>query len=179
MKDKIHFEIINIQNNLNEIIIMLNYRDSMERYEELQMRYPQFHFLERRLLETIIIKTSALIESEGRTKFNVLKPLNRILSEKSFKDKHAEVRAIEVKLKSKMNEALTEMLFYVRDKYLAHNDLNSREGVDNVVPNEIRKYVEELLHLINKVCEVIELPTSRLVKHDNNSMDTIFEKLKN
>lgn len=179
MTDKIHFEIINIQNNLNEIIIMLNFRDSIERYVELQRLYPQFHFLERRLLENIIIRTSALIENNGRTKFNILKPINRILSENNFKTKHTQIREIEAKIKMKMIEPITEMLFYVRDKYLAHNDLNNREGVDNVVPNEIRSYVEELLKLINQLCEVVDVPTSRLVKHANNSMDNIFEKLKN
>lgn len=178
MTDKIHFEIINIQNNLNEIIIMLNYWDSIERYAELQRLYPQFYFLKRRLVENIIIRTSALIENNSRTKFNVLKPINRILSENNFKTKHTQVKEIEAKIKLKMNEPVAEMLFYVRDKYLAHNDLNSRHSVDGIASHEIRSFVEELLKLINQVCEVIDVPASRLVKHANNSMDNIFEKLK-
>ena len=62
---------------------MLNYRDSIERYKDLQVRYPQFYFIERQLLENIIIRISAIIENGDRTNFNVLKPINRILSDKN------------------------------------------------------------------------------------------------
>jgi hypothetical protein len=178
MNEKIHFELGNIQNNLLEVIIMLNYRDSIERYVEMTEHYPQFHFIERRLIENIILRISSLIEDGSRANFNVLKPINRILSEKNFKDKHKEIRLLEVEIKNKISEPISQKFFYIRDKYLAHNDLNKRESVDGIIPNEIRKYAEELLRLINKVCETMVFPTASLMKYDGHSLDTIFEKLK-
>lgn len=62
--EKIKFEINNLQTRLLEVILAIEFKDSILRQSQIKAFYPQLDFIERALLENLIIKTATLIKME-------------------------------------------------------------------------------------------------------------------
>ncbi|GAB4092813.1 AbiU2 domain-containing protein [Flaviaesturariibacter terrae] len=177
---QIEEQISNLQTSLTETLIAIDYRFSILAEKQLAKRFKPLAFIYRLLDEYAILKVAVLIDIDDR--FHIQKPYLKLLSDPVL-NRTLTANQIEA-IKAQNNELTTivssefaKRLTKVRNKYIAHNDLLTRQS-SVIDMKEINEFVVSIIKVLNTTCNELGLPTIPKASIKANSLDDMLQALK-
>ena len=178
--EEIKTQVSNLQVSLTEVQLALEYQSEISLEAELMLKYKSLLFITRIIIEYVIPKTAILIDK--KEKLNILKPFNKILSDKKLQKEISdatlkEITKIKNRIENMISDSFKEQIDYIRDKYIAHNDFGNRESI-NIDLKAISNMADELAKELNSFCEFLGLSTMSVKPLKVNSISDLIDKLK-